>query len=150
MLTSTAAGGSPMVSGVLGGFLSLLSLTWVVPIPGLAQAPTVSPSLVINNTQVSNYARAVLAIEPIRLKYYRQAQQLFPGRLPRNPCLGNSKDTIPTGLEGICQQYMNESMAILRKHDLTPEEFNAITQQLRFSPSLYQRVQLEMMRHQQP
>lgn len=138
-----------MLARVLGGILSLLSCSWFLLPTGLAQTKTPTPTIVINNSQVSNYAQAVLAIEPIRVRYYRQAQALFAGKVPTNACSKEYPETMPPGLDAICHQYFSESMQILQKYDLSPDEFNLITQQLRFSPSLYQRVQQEMIRHQQ-
>lgn len=115
---------------------------------GLAQVIAPSPTTTISTSQLSSYAQAVLAIEPIRLKYYRQAQRMFAGQVPRNSCLTEPKTLTSPRLEQLCNQYFYESMQILKKYDLTPEEFNTMTQKIRTNPGLYQRVQYEMMRLQ--
>lgn len=139
--------GSTMISRSLIGLLTLWSLTGFPP-PGLAQVMTPSSATTLDTSQLSSYAQAVLAIEPIRLKYYRQAQQMFSGQVPRNSCLVENKNLISPRLDSLCQQYRQESMQILKKYDLTPAEFNAMTQQIQANPGLYQRVQYEMMRLQ--
>lgn len=148
MQTFPLLSGPAMISRPLIGLLTLWSLTGL-PTPGLTQVIAPSPTTTMSNSQLSSYAQAVLAIEPIRLKYYRQAQRMFSGQVPRNSCLGEPKNVNSPRLNQLCQQYLSESMQILKKYDLTPEEFNSMTLQIQANPGLYQRVQYEMMRLQQ-
>ncbi|WP_172636031.1 DUF4168 domain-containing protein [Synechococcus sp. PCC 6312] len=129
------------------GLLTIFGLSGLTT-TAQAQVIAPSPTTTLSNSQLSSYAQAVLAIEPIRLKYYRQAQKMFSGQVPRNSCLAEPKNLASPRLDNLCSQYFNESTQILKKYDLTPEEFNNITQQIHANPGLYQRVQYEMMRLQ--
>ncbi|MDG2990703.1 DUF4168 domain-containing protein [Candidatus Synechococcus calcipolaris G9] len=104
------------------------------------------PSLLFVQADVSNYARVVLEIEPIRRKYYRQAQQVVSGTVPRNSCFGYNRQNIPNGLEGICEDYLRESLQILQKYNMSLEQFNAMTQRAQVDANFSQRIQQEMLR----
>ncbi len=105
---------------------------------------------VIAPWEIMNYARVVLEIEPIRQKYYRQAQAAFQGQVPRNCCFGMNPQHIPQGLETICTNYMREAMQVLKKYNMTLEQFNAITRRAQQDSAFSQRIQAEMLRLQQP
>jgi hypothetical protein len=107
--------------------------------------PSTSPTGL--TSQLTDYARAVLEIEPIRLKYYQQAEQLMRrGQIPQNTCLGNNKANVPQGLEGICNGYLNDSKQVIERNNLTPEQFNEITLRARTDTSLMTRIQQELVK----
>lgn len=115
----------------------------------LRSQSTSDPSVLFVPTDLINYARVVLEIEPIRRKYYRQAQQIVPGGVPRNSCFGYDRQNIPEGLADICGDYLRESMQVLQKYNMSLEQFNAITQRAQVDTNLSQRIQQEMLRLQQ-
>lgn len=138
----------------LGGITQGIAIALLIAIlPGvyssLRSQSSPQPSLLFAQTDVINYARVVLEIEPIRRKYYRQAQQVVSGAVPRNSCFGYNRQNIPNGLEGICEDYLRESMQILQKYNMSLEQFNAITQRAQADANLSQRIQQEMLRLQQ-
>lgn len=135
----------PMLSW--GAILSLL-LASVIPVPSFGQATP--PLDVIARWELVNYARVVLEIEPIRQKYYRQAQALARRPIPRNLCFGMSPQNIPSGMEAICANYMREAMQVLKKYNMTVEQFNAITLRAQQDKAFSQRIQTEMLRLKQP
>jgi len=110
----------------------------------------VAQSDVIAPWEVINYARVILEIEPIRQKYYRQAQAVAGGQVPRNSCFGMSPQNIPSGMETICASYVREAMQVLKKYNMTLEQFNAITLRAQQDTAFSQRIQTEMMRLRQP
>ncbi len=130
-----------------GSTLSLLLIS-VMPVPSLGQAAPQAD--VIAPWELINYARVVLEIEPIRQKYYRQAQAVAGGQVPRNSCFGMSPQNIPSGMETICASYVREAMQVLKKYNMTLEQFNAITLRAQQDNAFSQRIQTEMMRLKQP
>ncbi|MDR5637819.1 DUF4168 domain-containing protein [Thermosynechococcus sp. PP42] len=115
-----------------------------------AKAQTSPRTDAIAPWEIMNYARVVLEIEPIRQKYYRQAQVAFQGQVPRNSCFGMNPQNIPSGLETICANYVREAMQVLRKYNMSLEQFNAITLRAQQDSALSQRIQAEMVRLQRP
>lgn len=103
-----------------------------------------------SNGLVRRYAKAVLEIEPLRLRYFKQAQQLMPGKIPPNVCYGNYQTNIPQQLESVCDRYLRESKTIIQKHHLTLEQFNAITVRARNDSAYSELIQQELLRQQQP
>lgn len=132
----------PLVVGSAGLLLT------PVPSPG-SLAQTAPRPEVIAPWEIVNYARVVLEIEPIRQRYYRQAQAVFQGQVPRNSCFGMNPQNIPIGLETICANYMREAMLVLKKYNMTIEQFNGITRRAQQDSALSQRIQTEMLRLQQ-
>ncbi|WKT81263.1 DUF4168 domain-containing protein [Thermosynechococcus sp. PP45] len=123
----------------------------LVPVPSPHSLAQTSPRTdAIAPWEIMNYARVVLEIEPIRQKYYRQAQVAFQGQVPRNSCFGMNPQNIPSGLETICANYVREAMQVLRKYNMSLERFNAITLRAQQDSALSQRIQAEMVRLQRP
>jgi Domain of unknown function (DUF4168) len=120
----------------------------------LAQTPTNQPdnkSEIKNNVSdqdIRSYATAVLAIEPIRLKYYNLARQQMAGKMPQDLCLGNEKANVPNGLEDICNDYMKDSTAVIEANELTPGQFDAITKQAQTDKALRDRIQQHLQQQQ--
>jgi hypothetical protein len=127
------------------------------PSPNVSTSPTARPTNsqgagfnpnFFSNLQVSKYARAVLEIEQVRMKFQNQAIQVLGKTLPANTCVGNYRANVPPGLENICNGYLQESRAIIDKYGLTPEEFNGITLRSRNDTALMNRIQQELSRWQ--
>jgi hypothetical protein len=131
--------------------LSLSSPTPVSPTPNSTERPgdnsgsSFNPDS-ISNLQVTNYAKAVLEIEQVRVKFHHQATKALGGALPQNTCLGNAN--IPPRLEAICKNYLQASRTIVDKYRLSPTEFNSITQRSRTDVALMNRIRQELVRWQ--
>jgi hypothetical protein len=131
--------------------LSLSSPSPVSPTPNSTERPgdnsgsSFNPDS-ISNLQVTNYAKAVLEIEQIRVKFHHQATKVLGSALPQNTCLGNTN--IPPRLEAICKNYLQASRTIVEKNRLSPIEFNAITQRSRSDVALMNRIRQELIRWQ--
>ncbi|MFN4270490.1 MAG: DUF4168 domain-containing protein [Thermosynechococcus sp.] len=122
----------------------------LTPVPLLRSLAQTAPRPEVTAPwEIANYARVVLEIEPIRQKYYRQAQTAFQGQVPRNACFGMNPQNIPIGLETICANYMREAMQVLKKYNMTIEQFNGITRRTQQDRALSQRVQAEILRLKQ-
>ncbi|HIK25135.1 MAG TPA: DUF4168 domain-containing protein [Thermosynechococcus sp. M46_R2017_013] len=122
----------------------------LAPVPSLRSfAQTAPRPEMIDRREIMNYARVVLEIEPIRQRYYRQAQAVFQGQVPRNSCFGMNPQNIPIGLETICANYMREAMQVLKKYNMTLDQFNGITRRAQQDSAFAQRIQAEMLRLQQ-
>ncbi len=126
----------------------------------LAQTPTNQPVIkkpeiktpetenTVSDQDIRSYAAAVLAIEPIRLKYYTLARQQMSGKLPQDLCLGNEKANVPNGLEEICNSYMKDSTAVIEANDLTSGQFDLITKQAQTDKALRDRIQQHLRQQQ--
>uniref|UniRef100_B8HU30 DUF4168 domain-containing protein n=1 Tax=Cyanothece sp. (strain PCC 7425 / ATCC 29141) TaxID=395961 RepID=B8HU30_CYAP4 len=136
LLLSVLSLGSVLENGSFGSLFS-------------ASFPPALGQTTISTDQVSSYARAVLSIEPIRRRYYQQAQQVMKGAVPKNSCLGNNRANVPQELEDICSSYLSESKTVIEKNKLTLEQFNEITMRARSDTALNSRIQQELVRQQQ-
>jgi hypothetical protein len=159
----------------MGLGLALAFLGWGWGTPTLAQTPGGNPSAAPNvsapsvgapnlprsatpgssfnpnsltNLKITNYAKAVLEIEQVRLKFHQQATQVLGTPLPPNTCMGNYRGAVSPNLETICNSYLQEARAIVDKYRLTPEEFNGITLRSRSDTVLLNRIQQELSRWQ--
>ncbi len=127
---------------LLGNVESLISSS------GVALAQTVPNQQAITRQQVSDYAAAVLEIEPIRLRYYNLARQQTDGKMPPNLCMDNENTSMANKLASICQSYMAEAKSVIIKHDLTQDQFNTITTQAQNDQALSDRIQKELRQQQ--
>jgi hypothetical protein len=100
----------------------------------------------VSEEQVRRYAKAVLEIERIRQTAYAQTQKIMGDNLPREVCRQNS---LPSEVRDICDRFLKDSAAIIKRHGLTGTEFNGITQEVRNNSSLDGRVKAELLRLQQ-
>jgi hypothetical protein len=134
-----------ILTGVVGSFF--YGSLCLAPQPFLRKmsAAVVLTQAAISESKVSRYARAVLEIEPIRLKYVKQAKELLKGNLPKKLCLPGY---VPPGLEKICSNYLSESKAVIERHQLTMDEFNDITTQASIDKELNNLIQKHMLERQ--
>jgi len=97
--------------------------------------------------QIGQYARAAYEIEQMRQRDYAEAKRLLGGNVPGDVC--RQKD-IPQPVQDICNRFLNHSGEIIRKHGLTPAQFNEITRRRQADPALQQQIQSELMKIQKP
>ena len=104
----------------------------------------------ITSDEVQNYARSVLAIEPVRQEAYNQIKQITGDRdVPAIAChQPNSLNNLNRDIREIAVDYCNQSIAIVEQNDLTIGRFNVITTSQQSDPDLQQRIQEELIRLQ--
>lgn len=103
------------------GFLFHLSLS------DTAYAQTESQA--VSNDEVQSYARSVLAIEPIRVKAYKDIQQMSGSEdVPVVAChRPSSLSELPENIRDVAIDYCNQAIAIVERNNLTITRFNQIT-----------------------
>lgn len=106
----------------------------------------------INEDEVKNYARTVLAIEPIRQAAYNEIKKITSsGEVPAIAChKSESLGQLPGNLRTIAVNYCNQSKRIVESNGLTVPRFNAITMGVQANPDLEKRIQSELLRLQAP
>jgi hypothetical protein len=123
-------------------------------VPGLSGN---SPQLVSSNSayaqdvsksDLTNYAKAVLAMEPLRLSAYNEIKKIV-GSVPSIVCNQEQiSKGLPKNAQGIAINYCNQSKKIIISNDLTTELYNKITVQLQSDSNLQKKVQNELIRLQ--
>ena len=123
--------------GILGGV-----------VPEVAWQPTrllfipIAYSQEFSQTQINQYAQAILAIEVERKAAYQKIQNLLGRVPPQIAC--NQKDSLsklPKEAQVIVVSFCNQSKKIAKTSGLNPADFNAITEAARKNPSLKKRIQ---------
>lgn len=95
-----------------------------------------------SQTQISQYAQAILAIEVERKAAYQKIQNLLGRVPPQIAC--NQKDSLsklPKEAQVIVVSFCNQSKKIAKTSGLNPADFNAITEAARKNPNLKKRIQ---------
>lgn len=95
---------------------------------------------------LENYAKAVLAIEPLRQATLQEIQSILDAtEIPRIAC--NSAESyadLPSEARSLIVDYCNNSKTIVQNNNLTVSEFNNITAEVQGNAELKQRVQGKM------
>ncbi|WP_392532602.1 DUF4168 domain-containing protein [Nostoc sp. C117] len=110
-----------------------------------AQAPPV------NNTEIKNYAQAVLAMEPARQKAFEEIKKLIGnGEIPKIVCNdSNSINGLPRKAQDIAVNYCTQSQKIVQDNGLGIDRFNKITIELQNDTNLKREVYNTLLRLQQ-
>jgi hypothetical protein len=103
-----------------------------------------------DNQQVKRYAQAVLAIEPLRKRIYREIQTIVDSdEIPNVACnRSDSYQDLPRKARSLIRDYCNRSKEIVQEQNLTISEFNSITAEIQSNPKLKQQIQEEMLKLQ--
>ncbi len=111
-----------------------------------AQAPS------IDNTEVTNYAQAVLAMEPSRQRAFEEIKKLIgSGEIPKIVCNdSNSMNGLPNKARDIAVNYCNSSQKIVENNGLSIDRFNNITVELQNNTNLKRQVYNTLIRLQKP
>ncbi len=96
--------------------------------------------------KIRSYAGAVLEIEPLRKKAYREVRRVMNGNLPNDVC---RQGQLPGNVRSICTDFFDESANIIRKNNLSIGEFNEFTQRSQSDSGLMNQIQKELIRLQQ-
>ncbi len=95
-----------------------------------------------SQTQINQYAKAVLAIEVERKSAYQKIQKLLGKTPPPISC--SQKDSLrklPNDAQKIAVDFCNKSIKITKESGLKSSEFNAITDETKTNLDLRKRIQ---------
>ena len=137
------------VGGTLAGISSLLA---ACSSPVGSNPPNPQPtSISFTDADLKNYAKTVLAIEPIRQSAYNEIQQMSKnGETPSIAChQPNSLGALPKDIQNVAVNYCTQSKKIGESNGLTISRFNAMTVNAQFDPELQKQIQNELIRLQQ-
>lgn len=97
--------------------------------------------------QVKNYAEALLAIEPLRQRTFREIQTILDSeQVPTIACnRSQSYRNLTSEARSLITNYCDRSKEIVQQKGLTVAEFNAITTEVKSNPELKEQVQAEML-----
>jgi hypothetical protein len=145
MLPRSLLVGALSCVGLVAGLvpdLSLNSSNWVFSTAVYAQD--------FSNTQVTNYAKAVLEAEPLRQTALNDMKQAIgSGDVPQIVCdKQETFNSLPENARNVASNYCNEYGTIVRKYFNSFEQFNQITRNVQNDPNLKKRIQDEMVRLQ--
>ncbi len=109
-------------------FVSLASSAFAFSYQVDAQTPT----------EIRNYAKAVLAMEPERRQAFEEIKKLIGGReVPQIVCSNsNSLSSLPNKVRDIAVNYCNRSQKIVEQNGLSIDNFNKITRDLQSNEKL--------------
>ncbi len=103
-----------------------------------------------SDVQVTNYARAVLAIEAYRQRAYHNIQKIIGQSPPEIVC--DRRETLrnlPTEAQKVAVDYCNTSKKVVENSGLSVSQFNNITLRVRSDQELKRRIQNAMIRIRQ-
>jgi hypothetical protein len=129
-------------------FIATLSTTSIIS-SSYNLSVRAAESLTVSNSEVTNYAQAVLAMEPGRKAAFQTIKSLMGKEVPQIFC--NSADTIGSlsiDAKKVVVNYCNASQKIVEANHLTIERFNRITQEILVNDTLKQQIQNELSRLQ--
>ncbi|NJL39234.1 MAG: DUF4168 domain-containing protein [Leptolyngbyaceae cyanobacterium RM2_2_4] len=147
----------PLVIGLLSTVSLISGLVPSLQVNSLNRTATVvvsnsayAQANAVSNQEVQNYARSVLAIEPIRQAAYNQIKEITGDRdVPAIAChQPASLNNLSRNIREIAVNYCNQSIAIVEQNDLTIGRFNVITTTQQSDPDLQRRIQEELIRLQ--
>jgi len=112
------------------------------------EVPPPPPRVFLSDEEVTNYAKAVLAIEPFRRAAYNQVEQ-NSSKVPLIIC--NQPQTLadlPLDVKEIAVNYCTSSLEIAQRNGFTVTRFNDITANLPAYRDLRQLLEYELLRQQ--
>ncbi|QMS88297.1 DUF4168 domain-containing protein [Nostoc edaphicum CCNP1411] len=132
--------GAIATAGVISNAFSLSS-----------QAYAQTPPPIVNNTEINNYAQAVLAMEPARQNAFEEIKKLIGnGEIPKIVCNdSNSINGLPRKAQDIAVNYCTRSQKIVEDNGLSIDQFNKITIELQNNNLLKRQVYNTLLRLQQ-
>ncbi|AHJ30984.1 DUF4168 domain-containing protein [Nodularia spumigena CS-584] len=113
-----------------------------------AQTPAVNNS--VNNTDITSYAQAVLAMETPRQQAFDEIKKLIGGgEIPKIICNdSNSMNGLPRKVQNIAVTYCEDSKKIVENNGLSIDLFNKITVELQNNNNLKREVYNTLIRLQ--
>ncbi|MEQ9481787.1 DUF4168 domain-containing protein [Coleofasciculus sp. F4-SAH-05] len=124
--------------GLLSGFIPELSRQSL----SLDFSRAVYAQQAVTDVEVTNYARAVLAMEPLRQVAYNEIKKIVNGNIPDIQChRSETINQLPSQeARKIANTYCNQALALVNNY-LTPSRFNQITRLAEKDSNLRQRIQ---------
>lgn len=103
-----------------------------------------------SDTELQNYARAVLQIEAHRQQAYREIQRII-GRPPGNLACYQPETlrNLPPEAQKVAVNFCNNSKKIAQTSGLSADQFNRITRQVQTDAALKRRIQNAIRQIQQ-
>lgn len=151
---------SGLITGVLSGFSLLVGAVPSLVIPTLTAPASHTFTLDIGTTaaaqetfsdrEITNYARSLLRIEPLRQNIFNQIKQMLgSSAIPNIVCNELTSSSQLTGqARDIAEDYCQESKQIVESNGLTIRRFNQITRALSNDPLLQMQILQELIRLQ--
>lgn len=103
-----------------------------------------------SDQEVTDYARAVLAMEPRRKEAYEEIKGISGGSVPPVVCSETRGiNDLNRNIRTIAVNYCDQAKKIIESHNLTVARFNAITLAQKGNPAIKARIQAELVRLQQ-
>jgi Domain of unknown function (DUF4168) len=144
IVSVSAARGLGICLFVCGAWLTGLVPSWSGQINSQVVWSAVASAQSLS--KVRSYAGAVLEIEPLRRRAYREVRRMMNGNLPNDVC---RQGQLPSNVRSICTDFFDESANIIRKNNLSIGEFNELTQRSQSDTNLMNQIQQELIRQQQ-
>lgn len=103
-----------------------------------------------NNTEITNYAQAVLAMEPARQQAFGEIKKIIGDRdIPKIVCNDpKSMNSLPSKARDIAVNYCNQSQKIVGDYGLTIDRFNLITMEVQNNSTLKRQLYKILIRLQ--
>ena len=146
--------GKPLAASlVVGGFASIGLLSGLTPDlskRSLLAFSSVAYAQDMGDTDVTNYAQAVLEMEPVRQTAFDEIKKLIGSEdIPPIVChKPESLDALPKNARKIALNYCSQSQKIVESNLLSIARFNAITVDMQNNPNLKTQIQKELLRIQ--
>jgi hypothetical protein len=104
----------------------------------------------VTEAEITNYARAVLAMEPLRQVAYNEIKKIVNGNIPDIQChRSETINQLPSQeARKIANTYCNQALALVNNY-LTPSRFNQITRLAEQDSNLRQRIQTKLAQLQE-
>lgn len=149
-----------LATGIVSGWLGVVGLpamTGMTYLPLTQQAAIAQSD--ISNEEVTQYARAVLAIDQYRNAAYTEIKDiLLTVEMDISDISVSCTDTqdisevprsVRRDVREILTRYCNQSRSAVEDNELTPRRFNQITEAHSSDQNVYERIQQELIRLQQ-
>jgi hypothetical protein len=95
--------------------------------------------------KVSNYADAVLQMEPLRINALNKVRSYMGDQTPKNVC---RQGGLPSSVKITCTDFYNQSADVIQRNGLSNWEFNQITEKVRTDTLYRQRLDQELQQRQ--
>ncbi|MEQ8969862.1 MAG: DUF4168 domain-containing protein [Coleofasciculus sp. C1-SOL-03] len=132
--------------GLLSGFIPELSRQSLT----LDFTHAVHAQQAVTEAEITNYAKAVLAMEPLRQVAYNEIKKIVNGNIPDIQChRSETINQLPSQeARKIANTYCNQALALVNNY-LTPSRFNQITRLAEQDSNLRQRIQTKLAQLQE-
>lgn len=104
----------------------------------------------VNSSEITSYAQAVLAMEPLRQQAFEEIKKLIGGgEIPQIACNDpNSMNSLPRQARDIAINYCNRSQKIVEDNGFSISRFNGITVEIQNNNNLKRQVYNTLIRLQ--